>query len=122
MDEITLEFKGPGIDINDFTFALFEADRLGAGTQKVVPGGAVLTMQPMIVRKAHGIPQVITIVLSVGGSIAINMVSNYIYDKLKKHRGENLEMTVNRREVKFNNKGEIAKVIEEELTIKRRNQ
>jgi hypothetical protein len=50
-------------------------------------------------------------------SVAAGVVSNYIYEKLKSNSGENLKITVNRREVKFNNKGEITKIIEEEIKI-----
>ena len=44
---------------------------------------------------------------------------HYIYEKLKSNSGENLKITVNRREVKFNNKGEITKIIEEEIISNR---
>jgi hypothetical protein len=120
MAEITLEFTGPGRDINDFSFALFEASSLGAGSQKEIPGGATLTMQPMIVRKAEGIPQIITIVLSCAGSVATGVIGNYIYDKMKNHSGEHLKMTINRREVKYNNKGQITKILEEEIKIEKK--
>jgi hypothetical protein len=119
MEKITLGFIGDGRTINDFSFALFEASSLGASSQKEIPGGARLTMQPMIVRKAEGIPQVITIILSCGGTVALGVVSNYIYDKLKNHSDEHLKMTINRREVKYNNKGEIAKILEEEIKIEK---
>lgn len=121
MDEVTLVFRGPGKEINDFSYALFEVDSLGHGTQKAIPGGGTLTMQPMMMQKSAG-HKVIEIVLTMSSSVGLGIVSNYIYDKLKSHSGENLEMTVNRREVKFNNKGEIAKIIEEEIKIKHEKQ
>src|SRR5580698_7460454 len=83
MDEITLEFTGQGKDINDFSFALFDVDRLGAGAQKEIPGGGTLTMGPMMMQKAAGIPKVIEVLLTIGGSIGVNLASNHIYDKLK---------------------------------------
>ena len=46
-------------------------------------------------------------------------MSNYIYEKLKNHSGENLKMTINHREVKFNSKGEITKILEEEIKIEK---
>ena len=118
MVKVTLEFTGQARDINEFGFALFEAESLGQGSQKEIPGGGTLTMGPMIVRKAHGIPQVITVLLSVGTSVGAGIASNYIYDKLKEHGGEKLTITINRREARFEG-GEIKTIIEEEIKIKK---
>jgi hypothetical protein len=119
MAEITIEFTGQTRDLNEFSFALFETEALGAGTQKEIPGGGTLTMQPMMVRKAYGIPQYIEVVLSIGGSVTAGIVSNYIYDKLKKQKGENLSIRINRREVDFD-KRKITKMIEEEIVTQRK--
>jgi len=116
MAEITIEFAGRTQELNDFSSALFETKGLGAGTQKEIPGGGTITMQSMIMRKAYGIPQYIEIVLSAGGSVAAGVSSNYIYDKFKKHKGENLSIRINRREV-HSDKGKIAKMIGEEIKI-----
>jgi hypothetical protein len=69
MAELTMEFTGRIQHQNDCIFALFEADALGTVTQKEIPGGGTLTMRPMMVRKAYGIPQYIEIILSIGSSI-----------------------------------------------------
>jgi hypothetical protein len=116
MAEILIAFSGQAEDINEFNFALFETNSLEAGAKKEIPGGVTLTMRPMMERKAYGIPKAIEIVLSVTGGMAVNLASSYIYDKLKKHHGENLSMTVNSREVHFD-KEDIIKVIEEEIKI-----
>ena len=115
MAEITMEFTGRIQDLNDFGSALFEADELGAATQKVIPGGDTITMRPMMVRKAYGIPQYIEIILSIGSSMAAGLAGNYIYDRLKKRRGETLSIRINRRAVRLD-KVNITKMIEEEIT------
>ena len=84
----------------------------------MLPEGAKLVAQPMIVRKSFGIPRVFEVVLSVGGGIALNVASSYIYDKLKAHKDSNISIAINRREVHFD-RAEITKVIEEEITIQR---
>lgn len=119
MAEITIEFTGRTQDLNEFSFALFETEAPGAGTHKEITGGGTITMQSVVVRKAYGIPQYIEIVLSVGGSIGAGIASNYIYDKLKKHNGENLSIRINRHEVEFD-RGKITKKIEEELKLHER--
>jgi hypothetical protein len=117
MAEITIEFTGRTQDLNEFSSALFGTETLGAGTHKEITGGGTITMRQMMVRKAYGIPQYIEIVLSVGGSIGAGIASNYIYDKLKKHNGENLSIRINRHEVEFD-RGKITKMINEEMAIK----
>jgi hypothetical protein len=87
MAKITIEFTGPIQDLNELSSALFETEALEAGTQKEIHGGGTITMQPMMMRKAYGIPQYIEIALSARGGIAAGIASNYICDKLKKHSG-----------------------------------
>jgi hypothetical protein len=117
MAELTMEFTGRIQDLNDCIFALFEADALGAATQKEIPGGGTLTMRPMMVRKAYGIPQYIEIILSIGSSIAAGLASNYIYDRVTKHKIENLTMRINRRGVSIN-RLKIATMINAEIENK----
>jgi hypothetical protein len=117
MAEITMNFTGQMQDINEFLNMLFESETVNTGTQKEIPGGGTITLDRMTVRKALGIPQIIHIILSsVGGTIAVNMASNYLYDKWKGHKGGNIKMSINRREVHLD-KGEITKVIEEEIRM-----
>jgi hypothetical protein len=119
MAEITMEFTGRPQDLNDFISALFETDALGAGTQKEIPGGGTITMRSMMMRKAYGIPQYIEIVLSTGDSITTGIASNYIYEKLKNHKGENLRIRINRREVLCERRN-ITRMIEEEIRSQRK--
>lgn len=118
MAEITIEFTGQTRDLNEFGSALFEIEALGSGTQKEIPGGGRLTMQPMIKHKAYGIPQYIEIVLSTGDCVTARIASNYIYSKLRDRQGENLSIRINRRAVQFD-KGKITSMIRNELSSKR---
>jgi hypothetical protein len=119
MAEITIEFTGQIRDLNDFSLALFETERLGVGTQKEIPDGGTITMRPMMVRKAYGIPQYIEVVLSTGGSVGAGIASNYICDKLRKYKGQHLNIRINRRVVLFS-KRDITKMIEEETATQRK--
>jgi hypothetical protein len=120
MAEITIEFTGRIQDLNEVSSALFETESFGTGTQKEIPGGGKLTMQSMMLRKAYGIPQYIEVVLSIGGSVAAGIASNYIYVKLIEHQGGNLSIRINRREVHLD-KRKITKMIEEQIAIHERN-
>jgi hypothetical protein len=119
MAKITIEFTGPIHDLNELSSALFETEELGAGTRKEIVGGGTLTMQPMMVRKAYGIPQYIEVVLSIGGSVAAGIVSDYICDKMKKYKGEKLIIRINRHEVHLD-KGKITQMIGKEVALHER--
>ena len=119
MAEVLITFTGQAQDINDFSFDLFETQSLGGGSQKEIPGGGTLIAQPMMVRKAFGIPRVFEVVLSVGGGVALNVVSSYIYDKLRSHKGGEITITINRHEVHLD-RSEIKRIIEEEVKIQRK--
>jgi predicted ester cyclase len=91
---------------------------LGQERKREIPDGGILTLQPMVARKAYGIPQFIEVVLSVGGSVAGGIAGNYIYDRLKHHKGEYVGIRINRRNVQFD-KGRITRMINEEIRSKR---
>ena len=116
MAEITIEFTGQKEDIDEFCEALFETDSVGTGTQKEIPGGATITMGRALLRKSLGIPRAVEIVLSVGKDLAVGVVATYLYDKLKAHKGEKPHMTIDYREIHLD-KGEITKIIEEEIKL-----
>jgi hypothetical protein len=118
MAEITIEFTGQVQDLHEVGFALFETEALQAGTQKEIPGAGTLTMQPMMVRKAYGIPQFIEVVLSIGSSDAAEIASNYIYGKLKKHKAETINIRINRHVMLFNNRN-ITKMINKEILVEK---
>jgi hypothetical protein len=56
-------------------------------------------------------------ILSAGGGVALNVVSSYIYDKLKDHKGK-IDIQINRRSVEMTEAG-ITRVLEEEFKIKK---
>jgi hypothetical protein len=119
MAEITIEFNGEARALSEFSFALFETEVLGARTQKEIADGGTITMQQMMARKAYGIPQFIEVVLSTVSGAAAGVASDYICEKLKKHKGGYLTIRINRRAVTFD-KGKINKMIAEEMATHRR--
>ena len=114
MAEIVFTFTGQTQDIDDFTDDLFERDSVGTGTQREIPGGGTITMGRMLIRKGADFPRVMEVVLSLGRDVTVGIVAAYLYDKLKGRKDKIQSMTINRREVHLE-KGEITKVIEEEI-------
>lgn len=93
---------------------------------KQITPNATLTLLPIGGRRStltHDGAPVLEFILTVGATVAapigLNLVSNYPYDKLKKNGSANLNVSINRREVNFNSKGEITKIIEEEIKIEK---
>ncbi len=98
-------------------FEISENTTLSVGDQKALPGGFTMTSEGLIIRKAFGFPETVTLVITFTGgfasNIAINLLSSWLYDKLK-GRAETLR--IDRREIHIE-KGEITRIIEE--TIRR---
>ena len=113
MTQITMEFTGQIEALKALSSALFETNTPEAGTQKEIPGGTI-TMQPMMMRKAYGIPQFIEVVLSAEDNLSAGMASKYIYRKLTNHKGEHLSIRINRREIRIH-KDTIAKMISQQI-------
>jgi hypothetical protein len=84
---------------------------LEVGYQRSVPGGGVITYQGTVVRKSFGVPETISLLLTVGGSVTINLISSWLYDKLK---GRTTTLRIDRKEINLE-KGEITRIIEEKM-------
>ena len=64
--------------------------------------------------RRHGgcqLPETITILVSLGTSIATNVVSNWLYEKIKERAAT---LRIDRREIQIDN-GEIKRIIEETI-------
>jgi hypothetical protein len=121
MAKITMTFTGQKEDINELIDNLFESSTAGTRSEKELPEGVTITHGRMLMRKALGIPQALEIIISAVGTVAANVASSYIYDKLKRHKGGKVEMIINRREVHLH-EGEITRVIQEEIMISDRDE
>ena len=65
--------------------------------------------------KAVGVPETITLAVSVPLSVGASLAANWLYDKL---RGRADRIRIDRREITLD-KGEITKILEEKLDIER---
>ena len=82
------------------------------GYQKSFPDGGSITLQKDIKRRSLTVPpETITLILSVGGSITANVISTWLYEKLK---GRAIRLHIDRKEIQIDN-GEIKKIIEESI-------
>ena len=100
-------------------FEIREKTTFSVGDQKSLPGGFTMIFDGVTVRKAIGFPETITLVITFAGtvvsSVAINLLSSWLYDKLK-GRAETLR--IDRREIHID-KGEITRIIEESIRQER---
>ena len=116
MAELAIEFSGPREEMDAFLKTLFETDSIEMGTEKEMPGGGKLTMGGEMMRKSVGAPHAVEVMLTIAGSVAVNIASSYIYDKLKSHKGDKPKMIIEYREIHID-KGEITKLIEKEVKL-----
>lgn len=95
------------LDLMDVT----NTTALQAGYQRSIAGDATLTYQKTIVRKAFGVPETLDLVLTIGSSVAANVISSWLYDKLK---GRKATLRIDKKEIQIE-KGEIVRIIEEKV-------
>jgi hypothetical protein len=98
-------------------FALFESKTIENRMTKEAPGEATIQLQPMQMRKRHygadAAPLLVGAV-TIGSSVALNVFSSWLYDKLK--ASKNRHVKINRRTVEVSPEG-ILKAIEETIEI-----
>jgi hypothetical protein len=114
MAEIEISFVGETRYLNQLVPDLLEADSFGEGTRREIPGGAVLTLRPMEMKKGDAFPGVLTLALSFGVGVGSSVVAAYIYDKLQNHKGKEIRTLINRREIHITKSG-LVKIIEEHI-------
>ena len=107
--EITIETIDPQLisDLLENTSSTIQM-----GSQKAIADGATLTLQNINRRRSIDVlPEVITLGLSLSTSIATNIVSTWLYEKLK---GRATGLRIDRKQIRVDNE-EIKKNIEENL-------
>lgn len=67
-------------------------ERSKTGTRVKIGEGVYAEEGRMELRLAEGIPQIINILIGLGGGFAINMASQWLYDKLRDHDVVRLEI------------------------------
>jgi hypothetical protein len=120
MKELIISLSGDGSAVLRSMFDLFDSKTLTAGEAKAIPGGATITLLPMSGRRSisHKTEQAMEFVLGLGGTVAINMVSSYLYEKLKSRKPA-VTMTINRRLTEVD-AGNITRILDEEIKWERR--
>lgn len=83
---------------------------------KDIPAGVSFAMPEIIITKGFGADTAVTIAISIASGIPSSLVASWLYDKLK--QGRSGKITINRREIHFED-GEITRIIEEAIDIKR---
>jgi hypothetical protein len=89
---------------------VFESQSSRVGTNLEVPGGVSLQVQPYEVRippegmALDDIP-IIPVLIEVGTTVALNVFSNWLYDKLKSAPSRRTRLKINRRWVEISKDG-----------------
>ena len=113
MPQLRIELSGDPRSAMQSIFDLYGSRTLTYGEPKEIVEGATITL-PLKVEYRSG---TVEFILGVVGPIAINLASNFIYDKLKAGKGLT-KLTINRRTTELD-AGEIRRVIEEEIKLER---
>lgn len=102
------------IDIRDIRVAfdiLGTPGRLTSGSQVTAPGGATLTFEGLVERRALDIPGVLQFIVDCSVNVEIGLLAAWLYDKVK---GRAARLRINRVEVEID-EGEIKRVLLEQV-------
>lgn len=102
------------IDIRDIRVAfdiLGTPGRLTPGSQVNAPGGATLTFEGLVERRALDIPSVLQFVVDCSVNVELGLLAAWLYDKVK---GRASRVRINRVEVEID-EGEIKRVLLEQI-------
>lgn len=95
-----------GIEIRDSKLVsdLFEATKISAGQKKEIGDGVSIQLRSCMAREAFDYPTILNIVAFIGTnvvlSLAVNVLANYLYDKLKDRKTS--KVTINYKSVEVN--------------------
>lgn len=120
MTPLSLSLTGDPDSAFSSVLDLFESKTLIFNEPKKIPGGATITLLPTAEQRSltQDAAPVMEMVIAVGGTVgtvAVNMISNYLYDKLKA-RKDNVKLRINRRIIELD-EGKISRIIEEEIKL-----
>ena len=88
-----------------------DSTHLSSGDKSPIPGNAYIEYQNTYIRKALGASETVKFIITFGSGVGASLVATWLYNKLK---GRMNSLRINRRIVELD-KGEIARVIEEEI-------
>ena len=105
------------IDTHDFFLArdLMETSSPSplVGQKRTLPGGATVTFEGIIERRALDFPSTIQLVVSFGKGVLAGVVASWLYNKIK---GRASTLRIDRTEVEIE-EGEIKRIIKEKIQI-----
>jgi hypothetical protein len=113
------------IEIPQFAlFTVFETNSVKEGMTHDAPGGARLELGRMPIEKRGGLTldalPIVSLLLSFGGSVAANVFSNWLYEKLKADKATQAmhitKIRINRTEVEITSEA-ISRAISESIEI-----
>jgi hypothetical protein len=90
-----------------------EDNRLKTGQMIQVPGNVMLEYSGSIVRRSFGIPEVLTLVAHVAGTVEVGLFTAWLWSKLENKEVE--KITIRRRVVTEITEEGIRQVVEEEF-------
>ncbi len=101
------------IDTNDsrLAFDIMDNNNLSSGEKKELFDDISIEYKDTFIRKAFGIPETITFILSFGSGVGAGLIANWIYDKIK-NRATSIRIN---RKVTIIDKDHIFIMIQEEM-------
>ncbi len=82
-------------------YELFNVKKSAQGMQTELSAGAVLRYDSTFIRKAYGVPDIISLPLQLGRDVAVGILSAWLYDKLK---GRASKLKIGERQVSLDKK------------------
>jgi hypothetical protein len=100
-----------------FPCEMFDSDSMSVGMTRDIPGGAKIELGELPIQKRHIalVECFIPIILTFGGSVAVNLLSSWLYDKLKTKHVRKLRINGIRIEI---TKEAITKVLMESTEVR----
>ncbi|MFO0793977.1 MAG: hypothetical protein U0586_07920 [Candidatus Brocadiaceae bacterium] len=81
------------------------------------PAGVSVIKPPITITKGYGAEEIaVSVIIAVATGVPINLFTSWLYDKMKHSRSS--KICINRKEIHLS-QGEITKVIEETIKIKK---
>ena len=94
-------------------FDLIESKTMTAGEKLEKPGGVHITVGPIAIRKAMGIPEVLTFVIEAAKSVEFSLFASWLASKCRDR--EVTQVTIGKRVLAEFTEGSITAVLEEEV-------
>ena len=117
MNNISIEIETTE---KDFEFYLSDSNEFLTGKEYPIPGDAMVSINEMPLAKNYNaeIVTVVNFLISHIDSASMGIIASWLYDKLKKKEKTIKSIKISRKEIRLD-KGDIKKVIEEEIKIKK---